>query len=66
MSHQPTRTREWLRQKIRPWPRRTSEGADSVLPHQEEFYEQPDSGRIQRLPQEARQPNTDKPSREKH
>lgn len=42
MSDRPSRPgSEWLRQKVWPFPKRASEGADSVLPHVEEFLDQP-------------------------
>ena len=31
--------REWLRRKVWPFPKRVSEGADSVLPHVQEFLD---------------------------
>lgn len=58
MSDHPSRNhREWLRHRLWPFPRRTSEGADSVLPHVEEFFGQdPHRGK--------RQETHEKPGRE--
>jgi hypothetical protein len=59
MSDKPSRhNSEWLRQKLWPFPRRTSEGADSVLPHEEEFLEQ--SGHLGK-----RQESDEKPGRDR-
>jgi hypothetical protein len=39
MSEKPNHQRDWLRQKLWPFPRRASEGEDSVLPHLQEFLD---------------------------
>jgi hypothetical protein len=60
MSQNPNRHKEWWRQKVWPFPKRVSEGADSILPHVEEFLDQ--SKRLKDKEQEATQ---EKPGREK-
>lgn len=61
MSDKPLRDyREWLRQKAWPFAKRQREGADSVLPHLEEFTEQStQSGRREKV--KNKKPDSDKP-----
>lgn len=60
MSDKPASYREWFRQKVWPHPKRVSEGADSVLPHLEEFLEQPDLQQ-KRQSEKGKKPDSDKP-----
>lgn len=63
-SDKPSRTyREWLRRKVWPFQKRGSdrEGADSVMPHLEEFWEQATLlGKRGEDPQKEKRADTDK------
>lgn len=61
MSDKPLRDyREWLRQRVWPFAKRQrQEGADSVLPHLEEFLEQSKQDGTRQ--DKAKKPGTDKP-----
>jgi hypothetical protein len=63
MSHKPNTHREWLRQKLWPFPRRVSEGEDSVLPHVEEFMDSSIVPGKPPAPREEKRDRDDKPSR---
>lgn len=63
MSDKPLRDyREWLREKAWPFAKRQREGADSVLPHLEEFLEQSKQlGTRQKDKDRGKKPDSDKP-----